>query len=43
MQKQKRRSKFKQLKSEIQADVQKQNDLYINSMVGDVKANPRDF
>ena len=32
------RSKF-----EIKADVRKQHDLYVNNLVGDVKANPRDF
>ena len=26
-----------------QADVRKQHDLYVNNLVGDVKANPRDF
>ena len=25
------------------ADVQKQHDLYVSNLVGDVKANPRDF
>ena len=28
---------------EIKADVKKQHDLYVNSLVGDIKANPRDF
>ena len=28
---------------EIKADVRKQHDLYVNNLVGDVKANPRDF
>ena len=48
MQKQKKtdssklRSKFETLR-EIKADVRKQHDLYINNLVGDVKANPRDF
>ena len=37
------RSKFKTLRSEIKADVRKQHDLYVNNLVGDVKANPRDF
>ena len=32
------RSKF-----EIKADVRKQHDLYVNILVGDVYANPRDF
>ena len=26
-----------------QADIMKQHDLYVNNLVGDVKANPRDF
>ena len=25
------------------ADIRKQLDLYVNNLVGDVKANPRDF
>ena len=37
------RSKFETLRSEIKADVRKQHDLYVNNLVGDVKANPRDF
>ena len=49
MQKQKKtsssklRSKFDALRREIKADVRKQHDLYVNNLVGDVKANPRDF
>ena len=37
------RSKFETLRREIKADVRKQHDLYVNNLVGDVKANPRDF
>ena len=37
------RSKFETLRREIKADVKKQHDLYVNNLVGDVKANPRDF
>ena len=37
------RSKFETLSREIKDDVRKQHDLYINNLVGDVKANPRDF
>ena len=37
------RSKFETLRREIKADVRKQHDLYVNYLVGDVKANPRDF
>ena len=33
-------SKFER---EIKADVRKQHDLYVNNLVGNVKANPRDF
>ena len=36
-------SKFETLRREIKADVRKQHDLYANNLVGDVKANPRDF
>ena len=37
------RSKFETLRREIKDDVRKQHDLYVNNLVGDVKANPRDF
>ena len=37
------RSKFESLWKEIKADIRKQHDLYVNNLVGDVKANPRDF
>ena len=37
------RSKFQTLRREIKDDVRKQHDLYVNNLVGDVKANPRDF
>ena len=37
------RSKFETLRREIKADVRKQHDLYVNNLVGDVKANPWDF
>ena len=36
------RSKFETLRRE-KADVRKQHDLYVNNLVGDVRANPRDF
>ena len=36
------RSKFETLRREIKDDVRK-HDLYVNNMVGDVKANPGDF
>ena len=34
---------LKSLRREIKADIRKQHDLYVNNLVGDVKANPRDF
>ena len=37
------RSKFETLRREIKADIRKQQDLYVNNLLGDVKANPRDF
>ena len=37
------RSKFEILRREIKVDIRKQHDLYVNNLVGDVKANPRDF
>ena len=37
------RSKLETLKREIKDDVREQHDLYVNNLVGDVKANPRDF
>ena len=36
-------SKFETLRREIKADIRKQHDLYVNNLVGDVKAYPRDF
>ena len=39
----KRRLKFEIFRREIKADVRKQRDLYVNNLVGDVKANPRGF
>ena len=39
----KNRSKFENLRKEIKADIRKQHDLYVNNLVGDVKANPRYF
>ena len=35
------RSKFETLRREIKADVRKQHDLYVNNLVGDVKAKPK--
>ena len=40
---QKIRAKFETLRREIGADIRKQHDLYVNNLVGDVKANPKDF
>ena len=37
------RSKFENLKRKIKADIRKQHDLYVNNLVGDVKAYPMDF
>ena len=37
------RSKIETLRREIKADVRKQHNLYVNNLVDDVKANPRDF
>ena len=37
------RSEFETLRREIKADVRKQHDSYAINLVGDVKANPRDF
>ena len=36
----KTRAKFETLGREIKADIRKQHDLYVNNLVGDVKANP---
>ena len=49
MQKQKKpgsakiRAKFETLRREIKADIRKQHDLYVNNLVGDVKANSKDY
>ena len=37
------RTNFETLRREIKADIRKQHELYVNNLVGDVKANPRDF
>ena len=37
------RAKFESLRRKIKADVKKQHDLYVTNLVGDIKANPRDF
>ena len=37
------RSKFETFRREIKTDIRQQHDLYVNNLVGDVKANPRDF
>ena len=37
------RAKFETVRREIKADIRKQHDLYVNNLVGDVKANPNDF
>ena len=36
-------SKFESLRRKIKADEKKQHGLYVNNLVGDTKANPRDF
>ena len=38
-----RQKRFETLRREIKAEVRKQHDLYVNNLVGDVKAKPRDF
>ena len=35
--------KFESLRRKIKTHIKKQHDLYVNNLVGDVKANPRDF
>ena len=40
---QKIRAKFETLRREIKADIRRQHNLYVNNLVGDVKANPKDF
>ena len=37
------RSKFETLRREIKADIGKQHDQHVNNLVGDARANPRDF
>ena len=37
------RAKFESLRREIKTDIRKQHDLYVNNLVGSVKANPKDF
>ena len=37
------RAKFETLRRVIKSDIRKQHDLYVNNLVGDVKANPKNF
>ena len=37
------RPKFEFLKRKIKTDAKKQNDLYVNNLICDSKANPGDF
>ena len=37
------RAKFEFLRRQFKADIRKQHGLYVNNLVGDVKANPKDF
>ena len=37
------RAKCETLRREIKADIRKQHELYVNNLVGYVKANPKDF
>ena len=37
------RANFESSRREIKADIKKQHDSYVNNLVGDIKANPRDF
>ena len=37
------RGKFETLRREIKAVIKKQTDLYVNNLVDDIKANPKDF
>ena len=37
------RAKFETLRREVKADIMKQHCLYVNNLVGDVKANPKAF
>ena len=37
------RAKFETLRKEIKADIRKKHDLYVNNLVGAVKANTKDF
>ena len=39
---QKSEQNFETLRREINADIRKQHDLYVNNLVGDVKANPEE-
>ena len=36
-------SKFQDLRREIKADIKTHHDSYVNNLVGDIKANPREF
>ena len=37
------KTRFQELRKEIKTDIKKQHELYVNNLVGDTRANPRNF
>ena len=37
------KSRFQELRKEINTEIKKQHDLYVNSLAGDIRTNPRNF
>ena len=37
------KTRFQEFRKEIKTEIKKQHDLYVNNLVGDIRANPRNF
>ena len=37
------KTRFQELRKKIKIEIKKQHDLYVNNLVGDIRANPRNF
>ena len=37
------KTRFQELRKEIKTEIKRQHDLYVNNLVGDIRANPKNF
>ena len=37
------KTRFQELRKKIKTEIKKQHNLYVNNLVGDIRANPRNF